>query len=308
MRNTARALLIGGWLLGLSAAASATAAPQGASGPGAAPRPAAASTNPTSTANAPKGPATNAANAGPDQVAAAPNGASQEYVLGAADVIEVSVLGRPDFDVKGRIGEDGTIQTPYLGAVKAANKTTVQFADELAKALETGGYYAHPIVKVDIVSYASRYVTVLGNFGSPGLIPVDRAYRLSEIVARVGGIKETGASYVIFTPAHGDQRRIFVRDLATGDLKGDPYVSPGDKIYSPEAELFYVSGQVKSPGAFGVVPDLTFRMALSRAGGLTDSGSDKNITVTRAGKKLTHVDLDTKVEPGDVILVPERLF
>ena len=63
--------------------------------------------------------------------------------------------------MKGRIGEDGTIQTPYLGAVKAASKTTVQFADELAKALETGGYYAHPIVGSTIVSYASRYVAVL---------------------------------------------------------------------------------------------------------------------------------------------------
>ena len=294
MRNTARAWVIGGWLLALSAATSAPAAPPAATGPAAAPRPAAASASPTA-------PAT-------DEVPAAPNGASQSYVLGPADVIEVSVLGRPDFTVKDRVGEDGTIRTPYLGPVKAADKTTVQFADELAKALETGGYYAHPIVKVDIVSYASRYVTVLGNFGTPGLIPVDRAYRLSEIVARVGGIKETGASYVIFTPAHGEQRHIYIRDLATGDLKGDPYVSPGDKIYSPAAEIFYVSGQVKSPGAFGVVPDLTFRMALSRAGGVTDSGNEKSISVTRAGKKLTHIDLDSKVVPGDVIVVPERLF
>ncbi|MDB5482033.1 MAG: sugar transporter substrate-binding protein [Caulobacteraceae bacterium] len=297
MRNTARAWLIGGWLLGIAVANSAPAAPPAAARPGGAPRPAAAPANPTS-----------GATAGDERVVAAPSGTSQEYILGPADVIEVSVLGRPDFDVKDRIGADGTIRTPYLGAVKVADKTIKQFADELGKALETGGYYAHPIVKVDILSYASRYVTVLGNFGTPGLIPVDRAYRLSEIVARVGGVRETGAPYVIFTPARGEQRRIFVRDLATGDLNGDPYVSPGDKIYSPEAELFYVSGQVKSPGAFGILPELTFRMALSRAGGVTDSGSDKNISVTRGTKTLKHVDLDTKVMPGDVILVPERLF
>ena len=288
MRNIARALLIGGWLLGLSVA-TAHAAPAAPN----APPPVVKGPPPSSAA---------------DQTSAAPDGASQSYILGPADVIEVSVLGRQDFDVKGRIGEDGTLRVPYLGPVKAADKTTVQFADELGKALETGGYYAHPIVKVDVVSYASRYVTVLGQVGTPGLIPVDRAYRLSEIMARVGGMKETGAPYVVFTPAHGSQRHIYIKELATGDLKEDPYVNPGDKIYAPDAELFYVSGQVKSPGVFPVQQDLTFRMALARAGGVTDSGSDKNFTVTRAGKKMTHVDLDSKVSPGDVILVPERLF
>lgn len=239
---------------------------------------------------------------------AAPDGASQNYILGPADVVEVSVLGRQDFDTKARIGEDGTIRVPYLGAVAAANMTAVQLADALGKALETGGYYTHPIVKVDVASYASRYVTVLGQVNSPGLIPVDRAYRLSEIIARVGGIKEAGAPYVVFRPKSGEERHITIEALATGDLKDDPYVSPGDKIYSPEADLFYVSGQIKAPGAFPLLPNLTFRQALSRAGGLTDSGSLKAVSVTRGGKKLVRLDLDGKVMAGDIILVGERLF
>jgi polysaccharide export outer membrane protein len=279
--------LIGGLLLGMSLATAQAAPPAKV---------------PPPTATAPP------AAAGAGDTVADQAGATQSYTLGPADVIEVTVLGRQDFDVKGRIGEDGTLRVPYLGAVKAADKTVVQFADELGKALETGGYYTHPIVKVDIVSYGSRYVTVLGQFGTPGLTPIDHPYRLSEILARVGGVKESGAPYVIFTPAHGAQRHILIKELATGDLKDDPYVSPGDKIYAPDAELFYVTGQVKSPGMFPLTPDLTFRMALSRAGGVTDSGSDKNFTVTRAGKKMTHVDLDTKVLPSDVITVPERLF
>jgi polysaccharide export outer membrane protein len=234
--------------------------------------------------------------------------ASQTYILGPADVIEVSVLGRPDFTTKGRIGEDGTIRVPFLGSVAAANRTTGKLSDELAAALQAGGYFSHPIVKVDVASYASRYVTVLGNVGNPGLVTVDRAYRLSEIIARVGGIRETGADYVVFRPKLGEERRISIQSLATGDLKDDPYVSPGDKIYSPEAEVFYVSGQIKQPGAYPLKKNLTFRMAVSRGGGITDSGSLKSIAVTRAGKKLGHVDLDAIVMPGDVIVVGERLF
>ena len=143
---------------------------------------------------------------------------------------------------------------------------------------------------------------------TPGLVPVDRAYHLSEIVARVGGIKESGASFVILQPQHGEQRKISIATLATGAASDDPLVSPGDKIYSPAAELFYVTGQVKGPGAFPIIADMTLRMALSRAGGLTNSGSDKKITITRKGTDLTHVSLNEKIQPGDVIKVGERLF
>lgn len=248
--------------------------------------------------------------AAPDQPAptAAQEGASQTYILGPSDVVEVSVLGRADFTTRDRVGEDGTIRVPFLGVVKAANKTTVQLADELGKALDGGGYFTHPIVKVDVISYASRYVTVLGDFNSPGLVPVDRAYRLSEIIARVGGVKDVGADFVIFRPRLGEARQISIRALATGDLNDDPFVSPGDKIYSPDAELFYVSGQVKAPGAFAMRQNLTIRMAVARGGGLTDSGSLSRLTITRGGKTLKDVNLDEKVQPGDVIVVGERLF
>ena len=235
-------------------------------------------------------------------------GADQTYVLGTSDVIEVSVLTHADFTTKGRIGEDGTIRLPYLGSVVAANRTAPQFADEVGRALEKGGYYAHPIVKVDVVSFASRYVTVLGDVGSPGLVPVDRVYRLSEILARVGGVKETGADYLIYRPAQGPERRILIKDIATGDTAQDPYVSPGDKIYSPKAELFFVSGQVNAPGAYPMIADLTIRTAIARAGGVNIQGTEKNIKLTRHGVRVPRVDLNDKIEPGDVVVVGESLF
>ena len=239
---------------------------------------------------------------------AVPDPAAQTYILGPSDVVEVSVLGHPDFTTKERIDEDGTIRLPYLGSTPAADKTSLELVDEVARALEKGGYFTKPIVKIDVVSYASRYVTVLGNVGSPGLIPTDRAYRLSEIIARVGGVKDTGADYVVFRPRSGAERRISISSLATGDAKDDPVVSAGDKIYSPPAELFYVSGETKAPGVFPMTKGLTIRMAIARGGGLTDAGSEKSVTLTRGGKKMKHVDLDSPVRGGDVIVVGERLF
>ena len=256
---------------------------------------------------------TGAAPAPAEAIAMAPAGVSpestvQSYILGPSDVIEVSVQGRTDYASRQRVGADGSIQLQFLGNVQAANKTTRQLGEEIAAALDKGGFFTRPVVTVEISSYASRYVVVLGNVGTPGLVPVDRAYHLSEIVARVGGIKESGADYVILRPHNGAERRLSIVALATGDASDDPYVSPGDKIYSPNAEVFYISGQIKAPGAYAVLPNMTFRMAISRGGGLTDSGSDGRLSLTRGGKRVQHVDLEKNVEPRDVIVVGERLF
>jgi polysaccharide export outer membrane protein len=250
-----------------------------------------------------------AAPAQPAQPSAAQSpSADQNYVLGPADVIEADVVGASDFKARVKIAADGTVQVPYLGRVVAANKTTQQLSDDLSRALEVGGYYSHPVLSVDVVEYASQHVTVLGDVGTPGVIAIDRPYHLSEILARVGGVREGGADYVIITSENGSQRTIPIKALATGDTSQDPLVTSGDKIFSPAAELFYISGQVKTPGAFPILSGMTLRMAISRGGGLTDLGTDRAVKVTRGGKTLAETDLDSPVEPGDVIVVGERLF
>jgi polysaccharide export outer membrane protein len=234
--------------------------------------------------------------------------ADANYIIGPGDVIEVDLLERTDFSTKAKVGSDGMIQLPYIGAIAASNRTVQTLSDQISAALKKGGYFQKPNLSVQVVSFASRYVTVLGAVGSPGLVPIDRAYHLSEIIARVGGVKDNGTDYVVLRPAKGPEHRYSVKELATGDASQDPYVSPGDTIYSPAAELFYISGQVKAPGAYGYISDMTVRMAIGRGGGVTDIGSERGVKITRGGKKVDKIDLDSKIEPGDVIVVGERLF
>lgn len=256
------------------------------------------------TTPAPAAQSTTNATAPPSGIADA---ASSAYVLGRDDVIEVGLLGRQDFTGRTRVQADGAIQLPLIGKVPVADKTTAEVSEEVRKRLVAGGFFADPVVTVEVVGYASRYVTVLGLVGSPGLIPINRPYRLSEILARVGGVRDGAADYLIVRPDVGVERRLLIRDLATGDDEQDPFVKAGDKIYAPQAEQFYIYGQVNSPGAYAVANDLSVRMAIARAGGLTTSGSDKKVTVNRDGKKVK-VDLNAKVAPGDVFEVGERLF
>jgi polysaccharide biosynthesis/export protein len=285
----------------LLAYASGAAAQQAGARQGAAPR---------APATAPQGPAAaqppvvSQPGAGVAAGAAKPD---DGYVLGPEDVVEVEVVGRSDFKVRAKVGSDGTIPLPFIGSVNAATKTSRQLAEDVRQALERGGYFVRPIMRVEVVSYASRYVTVLGQVVNPGLVPVDRAYRLSEILARVGGVRENGADYVVLRPENGPEQRRSVKELAMGDPARDPFVSPGDKIYAPEAEIFYISGQVRAPGAYPVASDMTLRMALAKGGGLTDLGSERAIKVTR-GSKVSKLGLNEKILPGDVVVVGERLF
>lgn len=244
----------------------------------------------------------------PPTPSAAPAAADQasEYVLGPEDVIEVEIVGQPDKG-RARIYSDGTIQLNLVGKVEAAGKTPRELAGILSQILKQGGFYANPVVNVEVINYASRYVTVLGAVGSPGLVPINRRYRLSEILARVGGVQTSGADYVIVRPESGPERRYVIDKLATGSSEEDPYVAPGDKIFSPVADVFYISGQVNSPGTYPVRQDLTVGQAIARGGGLTQSGSDRKISVTRGGKKIK-LDANAKVEAGDVLIVGERLF
>jgi len=252
-----------------------------------APKPAV--TTPSSTPEAPK----TDANAG--------------YVLGPDDVIEVSVLGQPEFTTRSRIRADGSIVLPYVGSTTVSGDTPVSLAKRIGGVLKAGGYYSNPIVSIEIAGFASRYVIVLGALAQPGLQPVDRPYRVSEIVARAGGIRGDGADFVIVRREKGGELKLPFAKLATGDTTDDPFVLPGDKVYVPPAETYYIYGQINAPGVYPIKDKLTLRKAIARGGGLGAAGSQKKISVFRDGKK-TALALDEAILPDDVVVIGQRSF
>ena len=234
--------------------------------------------------------------------------AASAYILGPGDIIEVEVLGQPEFGKpRVRIRPDGTVPLPMVGEVRAADMNLAQVAGAVERRLGEEGYYTQPTANVDIVSYASRYVTVLGAVAEPGLVPIDRQYRVSEVLARVGGIRDSGADHVILSSANGSQRKLPLEAIARGGPAGDPVVAPDDKLYVPSAETFYIYGQVNAPGAYTLQDGMTLRQALARGGGLTPSGSAKRLKVHRNGREMK-LPLDTPLAPGDVLVVGERFF
>lgn len=230
------------------------------------------------------------------------------YQIGAEDVVEVDVLGQNDFRSRVKVKTDGTIPLPYLGNVQAAGYTAITLAQSVASRLKTAGIFSDPVVNVEIVAYASRYIIALGEVGSIGIVPVDRAYRLSEILARVGGIKSSGTNYIILTRPGQPGMKFMAENLARGTEADDPMVQPGDKIFVPLADKYYMSGAINSAGEFTLNEALTVRKAIARAGGVKPEGSINKVRIFREGREIKRVNLETLVQPGDSIVIGERLF
>lgn len=228
------------------------------------------------------------------------------YVLGPNDVVEVSVLGRDDYRARVQVQADGTIALPLIGTVPVANLNVSQVSAEITRRLVSGGFFSAPQVQVALTSAVSRYVVVLGEVGSAGVIPIDREYRLSEVIARAGGVRGAGVDVVTLTATDGTRTEHSVKAIATGTVP-DPIVNPGAKVFVAPAQLFYIYGQVGAPGSYPIDPDMTIRRALARGGGLTALGTERRLKLYR-GDTTRKAALDERLLPGDTIVVGERFF
>jgi polysaccharide biosynthesis/export protein len=231
------------------------------------------------------------------------------YVLGVDDVVDIAVYGAPEASVKTRIKHDGTIVLPMIGAIQAVGQTNVSLAAVIVKKLEAGNFYKNPIVNIEILTYSSQTVNIAGKVAQPGIYPLDKPYRVLELLLKAGWVGGQGAQYVYLRNASdGKEVRLATDALVHGTPDKDPLVAAGDTIFVPDADIFYIYGQIARPGAFPIYPGMTLREAVALSGGTTAAGSDRKITMFRVGGKETDADLDQLIQKNDVYVVKERLF
>jgi len=90
-------------------------------------------------------------------------------------------------------------------------------------------------------------------------------------------------------------------------LLADPSVVVEVVRYRP----IYVLGEVQHPGFYAYQPHMTFLNAVALAGGFTARAVKTRAIVTRVGSGdplRGKVDTGSRLDPGDVITVPERAF
>lgn len=110
------------------------------------------------------------------------------YILSPNDVILVKVFEEPDLDSQHRVSQDGTINFPLIGAVQVSGRTVAQAASTIRERL-LKGYLRNPQVRVNVIQYASRRITVLGQVQRPGsyVLPNEERADLLQAIAMAGG-------------------------------------------------------------------------------------------------------------------------
>lgn len=254
--------------------------------------------------------------------AAVAQGAAQparnEYVLGAGDVIRVTVYQNPDLTLETRVSEAGVVSYPLLGSVRVGGQSVTEVEKRIADGLRTGNFVKQPQVTVLVVQVRGNQVSVLGQVNRPGRFPLEAAdMRLSDVLAMAGGVAPVGADVVTVAGTRNGQPFRTEIDLAraigAGSRPGgDIHIVNGDVVWVDRAPTVYIYGEVQRPGALRLERGMTVMQALATGGGLTLRGTEKGMRVHRRGTdgkvQVIQPSLDDQVRDGDVVYVRESLF
>ena len=102
-----------------------------------------------------------------------------------------------------------------------------------------------------------------------------------------------------------------------GNLDQNIIIEPGDIVHIPQTDVFFVAGEVKSPGSFPLKDGTTLRQAISLAQGTKFEGNaDRGVIFRedRSGKRqeiavniaavMSGKKDDIDILPNDIIIVP----
>jgi polysaccharide export outer membrane protein len=257
--------------------------------------------------------------------------AAQEYVVGAEDVLQVTVWGRPELTGRFTVDSEGTVQLPIIERVPVGG-LTARAIEEALKTRLAAGYLKNPQVSVEIAEYRSQRVSVQGEVKQPGTVTLSGDNTLIDVLSRVGSVTvEAGDEILVIRQAANAARtlkdeegsaasrsngatqvvRVDLIQLQNGDATQNITLQDGDTVVVPRGEKVYVTGQVRAPGAYTIHKSTTILQALALAGGVTEQGAAGRTRVLRRvnGKEQkVDVKLDDIVQPGDTIVVPTRFF
>lgn len=199
------------------------------------------------------------------------------YVIGANDVLSMSVFGAPELaDPQMQVDSDGTVRTPYGATpVKVAGLTAAQAAQAVAAELEHDQLAVNPKVELRVVQPESHPVVITGQgVKAPGTIQAIQPIRLLDALTQVGGLSDnTGAEITIVSHEPGGALHtqvITASEMLSANPAFNPWLHGGEEVHVMPGGNVYLSGAVGIPGAYALNDSdpLTVRKLMAKAHGL----------------------------------------
>lgn len=160
------------------------------------------------------------------------------YLIGPADVLDVSVFKVPELTKTVQVAETGLINLPLVGDVPAAGKTSQQLERDLNHQLGAK-YLQKPQVTVLVKEYNSQRVTMDGAVKKPGVYPLRGQTTLLQLVALAEGPSEVSDSTLVVirnTDGKRSAAKFNIDDIRSGAMT-DPRLQPGDVVVAPSSTM-----------------------------------------------------------------------
>ena len=139
----------------------------------------------------------------------AQSGHDDAYVIGANDVLAISVWKEPDISRSVPVRSDGKISLPLVGEIQASGQTPRLLEQEIAKRLTN--YISEPEVTVIVTDSKSQKINILGMVGKPGAYLLTSSTTMLDAIAMAGGFKDFAKQksiYILRQSPDGKQKRI----------------------------------------------------------------------------------------------------
>lgn len=163
-----------------------------------------------------------------------------DYLISGADLLAITVFGEKDLDRQARVGQNGVITFPLVGAVKVGGMTVP--AAEAALAAKLGDYLKNPQVTVFIKEYGNKKVFVFGQVAKPGAVelPTETKMTVLEAISQAGGFTRIAASdrTRVVRLVDGKSQSFTVEVSAItkhGQKQKDLPLEPNDIVFVPES-------------------------------------------------------------------------
>jgi polysaccharide export outer membrane protein len=159
------------------------------------------------------------------------------FVIGADDVLNISVWKEPDVSRVVPVRSDGKISLPLAGEVQAGGTTPRQLEKAIATKLQS--YISEPEVTVIVQQINSQKFNILGQVAKPGAYPLTNGATVLDAIALAGGFRDFAKQksiYVLRQGADGSQTRIpfNYKDVIKGkNVEQNIKLQPRDTVVVP---------------------------------------------------------------------------
>lgn len=218
-----------------------------------------------------------------------------ELRIAPGDLLSVNIYDTPEFSGLYRVDLAGDLTLPLCGKVNVRGLTLPEAAKRLESALIDGQILNRPQINLDVQQYASQYVTVIGEVGNAGRVPLIAPTTLGEILSLAGGVTPMASSRIKIRRGADDtapeQEVFYSRTQGTREA-ASILVHPGDTVIVPRAGIVYILGAVGRPGGYVMQEDgkLNVAEALALSGGLTLQANTGGLRVIRRNPNGTVLD------------------